>query len=97
MKTPRQKGLILMVSEEFLAELDAIWPKLGYDSRASFVRDAVVNELDRKKNPVADKYRACPGSGVPRGRPKKYSSEEPCDLKAADDPAAYNSQPEKAE
>jgi hypothetical protein len=74
MKTGRQKGLILMVSERFLEEIDAAYPKLGYDSRASFVRDAVYKELARKGVEIPAEYKVCPGTGNKRGRPKKIIS-----------------------
>jgi len=60
-----------MVDERFLAEIDAIYPKLGFDSRASFVRDAVIKELARRGFNLPAEYKACPSSGGVRGRPRK--------------------------
>jgi hypothetical protein len=40
-----QKQLLLKVSEEFLAEVDAAFPKLGFSDRSSFIRHSILSAL----------------------------------------------------
>lgn len=55
MRGEGQKAIILMVREEFLREIDAAFPEYGYSDRASFIREAVYELLDklgRKVSPI---------------------------------------------
>jgi hypothetical protein len=68
-----QKGVILMMDERFIAEIDQAYPQLGFSDRATFIRDAVLKELARQGYRLPVSYKAAP----PRvgkskgGRPKK--------------------------
>jgi len=68
----KQKGMILMVSEEFLAEIDAAYPSLGYSDRASFVRAAVHQYLADRGITLPLSFKAAP----PRVKKKKAVSDE---------------------
>jgi hypothetical protein len=86
MDSGKQKGLILMVSEAFLAEIDRAYPNLGYGDRASFVRAAVHEYLQQNGVNLPLSYKAAP----PRvgkskgGRPRKEKAVEPTLLAATD-------------
>ena len=70
-----QKGILLMLDEKFLAEIDAAFPRFGYSDRTTFIRDAVIQHLKQLGIEVPLSYKA----GPPRiktspGRPKKQTS-----------------------
>jgi hypothetical protein len=88
MNEGRQKGMILMVSEAFLAEIDKAYPSLGYSDRASFVRAAVHEYLSQNNIKLPMSFRAAPPrTGKSKGgRPKKISSRQIEDLKVSAKP-----------
>jgi hypothetical protein len=71
MKTGGQKGVLLMVSEEFLSEIDAHYPKFGYSDRASFIRDAVWQLIKTYGVTLPLAYKAAPSRAGKGGRPRK--------------------------
>lgn len=68
-----QKGVILMMDERFIAEIDDAYPRLGYSDRSTFIRDAVLKEMANHGYKLPLAYKAAP----PRvgkskgGRPRK--------------------------
>jgi|GEM_PF-1464246 len=46
-RAPGQKLINVPVDERFLGEIDAAIKESGYDNRAEFIRDAVVEKLTR--------------------------------------------------
>ncbi len=77
MSDGKQKGMILMVSESFLAEIDKAYPNLGYSDRASFVRAAVHEYLKENGVNLPMSYRAAPPrAGKSKGgRPRKAAEQ----------------------
>lgn len=76
MRGDGQKGLILMVQEEFLAEIDAHFPKLGFGDRASFIRAAVHKFLADNGINLPMEYKAAPPRiGKARGGRQKKELE----------------------
>lgn len=71
MRGDGQKGLILMVQEKFLAEIDRAFPKMGYSDRASFVRAAVHKYLSDNGIKLPLEYKAAPPRVNKGGRPPK--------------------------
>lgn len=67
----KQKGLIFMVDERFLAEIDAAYPKLGYGDRATFIRSAVMQEMARHGYVMPAEFKAGPPRSGKGGRPPK--------------------------
>lgn len=66
-----QKGVLLMMDENFLAEIDAAYPGLGFGDRATFIRDAVLKELARRGIELPASYKSGPPRSGKGGRPKK--------------------------
>ena len=75
MKSGVQKGVILMVDERFLEEIDAAYPDLGYSDRASFIRDAVYRLMEQHGIKLPLSYKAAPSRSGKGGRPKKAKIE----------------------
>lgn len=69
------RQILLLMDERFVDEIDAAYPQLGFNDRASFIRDAVLKELARKGVELPIAYRAAPPrTGASKGgRPKKPS------------------------
>lgn len=86
MSDGKQKGMILMVSEAFLAEIDKAYPSLGYGDRASFVRAAVHEYLSNHNIQLPLSYKAAPPrvGKAKGGRPPKKKA----DLTIEDSPTA---------
>ncbi len=72
----KQKQVIVKMSEEFLAEIDAALPGMGYGDRASFIRDAVFDELKKNGVKVDPGLKAAPSragkGGTPTHKKKVY-------------------------
>ncbi len=51
-KTPEKKTVNIRMTETFLADVDAAWRELGYNSRSEFVRDTL---RDAVKHPEFDR------------------------------------------
>ncbi|ERH13528.1 MAG: hypothetical protein J07HB67_02568 [halophilic archaeon J07HB67] len=51
-KTPEKKTVNIRMTETFLADVDAAWKELGYNSRSEFVRDTL---RDAVKHPDFDR------------------------------------------
>ena len=92
----KEKGVIFMVDEKFLAQIDAAYPTLGFGDRATFIRDAVIKELTKFGYHVPAEYRAGPPRTGKGGRPKKYSTEDPHPLPTAKAPPAKKASDSKA-
>ncbi len=75
MRGDGQKGLILMVQEDFLAEIDTHFPKLGFSDRATFIRAAVHKYLADHGVSLPLEYKAAPPriGKAKGGRPKKVA------------------------
>lgn len=66
-----QKAVLLMMDENFLAEIDAAYPGLGFGDRATFIRDAVLKEMARRGIHLSASYKSGPPRSGKGGRPKK--------------------------
>ena len=55
-----QKQLLLKVSEEFLAEVDAVFPKLGFSDRSSFIRHAILRTIKEAGHVIPPEMIATP-------------------------------------
>ena len=78
-RAKRQKGVLVMMDEKFLAEIDAALPELGYSDRSSFIRTSVYNALKRMKISLPAHIALAPqrtGKGGPR-KPVKKTRKKP--------------------
>lgn len=66
-----QKQVIVLMREDFLRKIDASVSKLGYNDRASLIRDAVYQFLAAAKINVVPEDKTAPGRTGKGGRPKK--------------------------
>lgn len=68
-----QKGILLMLDDQFLREIDAAFPLAGYSDRSTFIREAVIKYLAELGVHVPISYKAAPPRiGTAKGgRPKK--------------------------
>ena len=65
----KQKQVLLKMDEDFLAEIDAAFPELGFSDRASFIRSAVFDELRRGGYKVKEQLKAAPSRAGKGGSP----------------------------
>jgi len=70
-RAPGQKPIIVMMKEEFVAEIDGNLGKLGYGDRASLIRDAVIEKMIKLGIDVPKEFSTAP-SRAGKGGPKKY-------------------------
>lgn len=66
-----QKAVLLMMDEDFLAEIDAAYPTLGYGDRATFIREAILKLMDQHGYKLPASYKAAPSRAGKGGRSKK--------------------------
>jgi Arc/MetJ-type ribon-helix-helix transcriptional regulator len=83
-----QKLINIPVDETFLAEIDSAIRQAGYDNRAEFVRDAVVEKLTRAGYKVTLRLSKAPprfgkGGRYPAHRPDSYIVNEKPSSKTA--------------
>lgn len=69
-----QKAIIVMMRVEFIEKIDAAISKLGYNDRASLIRDAVYQMLKANNISVTVVDKTIPGRTGKGGRPKKEST-----------------------
>lgn len=65
----KQKQVLIKMDEDFLSEIDAALPKMGYGDRASFIRSAVFDELRRFGVRVNEELKAPPSRAGKGGSP----------------------------
>lgn len=66
-----QKQVIVIMSEEFLSDIDGSIESLGYSNRAEFIRQAVLEKLAKAGVQVEKSKAAAPSRAGKGGRPKK--------------------------
>lgn len=66
-----QKAVLIMMDENFLAEIDAAYPRLGYSDRATFIREAILKLMAFHGYNLPVSYKAAPSRAGKGGRPKK--------------------------
>jgi hypothetical protein len=71
-RAPGQKPIIVMMKEEFVAEIDGNLGKLGYGDRASLIRDAVIEKMIKLGIEVPKELSAAPSRAGKGGRSVKY-------------------------
>ena len=71
-RAPGQKPIIVMMKEEFVAEIDGNLGKLGYGDRASLIRDAVIEKMIKLGIDVPKEFSTAPSRVGKGGRPVKY-------------------------
>jgi len=71
-RAPGQKPIIVMMKEEFIAEIDGNLGKLGYGDRASLIRDAVIEKMTRLGIEIPREFSVAPSRAGKGGRPVKY-------------------------
>jgi hypothetical protein len=71
-RAPGQKPVIVMMKEEFIAEIDGNLGKLGYGDRASLIREAVIEKMLRVGINVPKELSLAPYRTGKGGRPVKY-------------------------
>lgn len=81
-----QKSVLIKISEDFLSEIDAALPRLGYSDRSSFIRAAVHRELERQGVELPLEMIAAPSRKGKGGSPShkentKVEKEEPKELR----------------
>lgn len=65
-----QKGVLLMMDEEFLDEIDKGFPQLGYSDRSTFIREAVYKALEEQGIKLPAILKAAPSRKGKGGRKK---------------------------
>jgi hypothetical protein len=88
-RAPGQKLLPIPVDEKFLRELDAGLAQTGYRNRSQFIRDAIIEKLERADIPLSKDlalppHRMGKGSGLkkvqyPPHRPSGFMLNETSD------------------
>ena len=71
-RAPGQKPIIVMMKEEFVAEIDGNLGKLGYGDRASLIREAVIEKMIKLGIEVPKELSAAPSRAGKGGRQVKY-------------------------
>ncbi|HEY0255960.1 MAG TPA: hypothetical protein VGC39_00850 [Candidatus Methylacidiphilales bacterium] len=71
-RAPGQKPIIVMMKEEFIAEIDGNLGKLGYGDRASLIRAAVIEKMISLGIEVPKELSLAPSRAGKGGRPPKY-------------------------
>jgi hypothetical protein len=71
-RAPGQKPVIVMMKEEFIAEIDGNLGKLGYGDRASLIRAAVIEKMIKLGIEVPKEFSLAPSRAGKGGRPAKY-------------------------
>ncbi len=71
-RAPGQKPIIVMMKEEFVAEIDGNLEKLGYGDRASLIRAAVIEKMIKLGIKVPTELSVAPSRAGKGGRPAKY-------------------------
>lgn len=66
-----QKQVIVIMSEEFLSDIDGSIETLGYSNRAEFIRQAVLEKLAKAGVQIEKSKAAAPSRAGKGGRPKK--------------------------
>jgi len=64
-----QKKVLMNFDEDFLSEVDSAFPRLGFNDRASFIRDAVFQEMKRQGVEVSPSLKAAPSRAGKGGKP----------------------------
>jgi hypothetical protein len=92
-----QKGVLVMMRESFLEEIDAALPKAGFSDRSKFIRDAVYQRMREMGFDVDPQDSTAPSRKGKGGRPSHYKPKEFITLKAAEEKAsAVNEERHKA-
>lgn len=65
----KQKQVLIKMDEDFLAEIDAAFPRMGFSDRASFVRTAVYEELRRFGVKLPKQIKSAPSRAGKGGSP----------------------------
>jgi hypothetical protein len=74
LRSPGQKLIPIPVSDAFVQELDNGLNKIGFSNRSQFIRDAILEKLERAGRSVPRGYSQAPGRAGKGGRPRKGSS-----------------------
>jgi len=90
-----QKQVLIKIGADFLAEIDAAFPKLGFGDRASFIRDAMFEELRRNGFSVPAEIKAPPSRAGKGGTPS-HKSQKVVKSKSVKVPLNRDSKPEMA-
>ena len=67
-----QKPIIVYMSEELIAEIDKRLAGLGFNDRASLIREAVYDKLVKNGSMVLRESATAPSRAGKGGRPAKY-------------------------
>lgn len=79
-----QKGVLVMMRESFLEEIDAALPKAGFSDRSKFIRDAVYQRMRSLGFKVAEEDTTAPSRKGKGGRPTHYAVKAQAVLRAVD-------------
>ena len=71
-----QKGVLVMMKEGFLSEIDSTLEASGYSDRSTFIRDAVYEKLRSLGVDVPPSSKTSPSRVGVGGRPKKKHSKK---------------------
>ncbi len=82
-----QKGVLVMMRESFLEEIDAALPKAGFSDRSKFIREAIYQRLRSLGFDIEPEEPTAPSRKGKGGRPTHYKVESFPRLLAADAPA----------
>ncbi len=70
-RAPGQKSVLIMMRDEFLAQIDGQLTKAGYPDRSSFIRDAVYEKLRKLGYSLPPSMKTPPSRAGKGGRRKK--------------------------
>jgi acetate kinase len=82
-----QKGVLVMMRESFLEEIDAALPKAGFSDRSKFIRDAVYQRMKAMGFNVREEAATAPSRKGKGGRPSHYKIKEAAPSRTTDAPA----------
>lgn len=68
-----QRGILIMMDQQFRDEIDAAFPRFGYTDRSTFIRDAVYKRLGEMGVSLPASLKAAPSRAGKGGRSKKVT------------------------
>lgn len=87
-----QKGVLVMMRESFLEEIDAALPKAGFSDRSKFIRDAVYQRMRALGFKIAEEEPTAPSRKGKGGRPTHYAVKAKAEIRSVDEQRAVTEQ-----
>ncbi|HEY8965626.1 MAG TPA: hypothetical protein VIM58_04230 [Candidatus Methylacidiphilales bacterium] len=74
-RAPHQKAVLVMMRESFVDQIDAAVNRMGFNDRASLIRQAVIEKMAREGIVLPRELATAPDRSGKGGRPRKASPE----------------------